>query len=76
MRSPMVTVRLSGSLKYSTGLAALWAMVRNKFLRHLLKPRASPGTITGAVETGWVAEACTLSLREHRPVQIEEVRIP
>jgi len=27
-------------------------------------------------ETGWVAEACTLSLREHRPVQIEEVRIP
>ena len=22
------------------------------------------------------AEACTLSLREHRPVQIEEVRVP
>ncbi len=38
--------------------------------------RASPCTIQDAVETGWVAEACTLSLREHRPVQIEEVRIP
>lgn len=38
--------------------------------------RTSPCTIQDAVETGWVAEACTLSLREHRPVQIEEVRIP
>lgn len=36
--------------------------------------RASPCTITDAVETGWVAEACTLSLREHRPVRIGEVR--
>jgi acyl-CoA reductase-like NAD-dependent aldehyde dehydrogenase len=33
---------------------------------------ANPGT--GLDETGWVAEACTLSLREHRPVRIEEVR--
>jgi myo-inositol 2-dehydrogenase / D-chiro-inositol 1-dehydrogenase len=37
--------------------------------------RASPCTISDAVETGWVAEACTLSLHEHRPVQIEEVRV-
>jgi myo-inositol 2-dehydrogenase / D-chiro-inositol 1-dehydrogenase len=36
--------------------------------------RASPCTITDATETGWVAEACTLSLREHRPVRIDEVR--
>jgi myo-inositol 2-dehydrogenase/D-chiro-inositol 1-dehydrogenase len=36
--------------------------------------RPSPCTIQDAVETGWVAEACTLSLREHRPVQIDEVR--
>jgi myo-inositol 2-dehydrogenase/D-chiro-inositol 1-dehydrogenase len=36
---------------------------------------ASPCTVQDAIETGWVAEACTLSLREHRPVQIEEVRI-
>ena len=26
--------------------------------------------VLDAIETGWVAEACTLSLREHRPVQI------
>ena len=45
MRSPMVTVRLSGSLKYWTGSAALWARVRNSFLRHLLMPGASHGTI-------------------------------
>ncbi len=38
--------------------------------------RTSPCTVLDAIETGWVAEACTLSLREHRPVQIEEVRIP
>jgi myo-inositol 2-dehydrogenase / D-chiro-inositol 1-dehydrogenase len=38
--------------------------------------RASPCTVLDAIETGWVAEACTLSLREHRPVQIGEVRIP
>jgi myo-inositol 2-dehydrogenase / D-chiro-inositol 1-dehydrogenase len=37
--------------------------------------RTSPCTVLDAVETGWVAEACTLSLREHRPVRIEEVRI-
>jgi myo-inositol 2-dehydrogenase / D-chiro-inositol 1-dehydrogenase len=38
--------------------------------------RASPCTVLDAIETGWVAEACTLSLREHRPVKIEEDRIP
>jgi myo-inositol 2-dehydrogenase / D-chiro-inositol 1-dehydrogenase len=37
--------------------------------------RASPCTVLDAIETGWVAEACTLSLREHRPVRIDEVRI-
>jgi myo-inositol 2-dehydrogenase/D-chiro-inositol 1-dehydrogenase len=36
--------------------------------------RPSPCPITDAIETGWVAEACTLSLREHRPVTMEEVR--
>jgi myo-inositol 2-dehydrogenase / D-chiro-inositol 1-dehydrogenase len=36
--------------------------------------RSSPCTIEDALETGWVAEAATLSLAEHRPVRIEEVR--
>jgi myo-inositol 2-dehydrogenase / D-chiro-inositol 1-dehydrogenase len=36
--------------------------------------RTSPCTIEDALEAGWIAEACTLSLGEHRPVTIEEVR--
>jgi len=36
--------------------------------------RPSPCTVADAVESGWVAEAATLSLREHRPVRIDEVR--
>ncbi|MEU7057451.1 Gfo/Idh/MocA family oxidoreductase [Streptomyces sp. NPDC046197] len=35
---------------------------------------ASPCTVADALEAGWIAEACTLSLHEHRPVRIEEVR--
>ena len=35
----------------------------------------SPCTVLDAIETGWVAEACTLSLREHRPVRIDEVQL-
>ncbi|MFD9316251.1 Gfo/Idh/MocA family oxidoreductase [Streptomyces sp. NPDC060053] len=36
--------------------------------------RTSPCTIEDALEAGWIAEACTLSLHEHRPVTIAEVR--
>ena len=36
--------------------------------------RTSPCPVADALETGWVAEACTLSWREHRPVAMEEVR--
>ncbi len=36
--------------------------------------RESPCTVADAVEAGWIAEACTLSLREHRPVRLSEVR--
>ncbi|GAA1008189.1 dehydrogenase [Streptomyces sp. F-3] len=35
----------------------------------------SPCTVADALEAGWIAEACTLSLREHRPVRVEEVRL-
>ena len=34
----------------------------------------SPCTIEDALETGWVAEAAALSLAEHRPVRVDEVR--
>ncbi|MGW5283029.1 Gfo/Idh/MocA family protein [Streptomyces collinus] len=36
--------------------------------------RLSPCTVEDALEAGWIAEACTLSLREHRPVTLAEVR--
>ncbi|MEV6487285.1 Gfo/Idh/MocA family oxidoreductase [Actinoplanes sp. NPDC051633] len=32
----------------------------------------SPCTVADAVEAGWIAEACTLSLHEHRPVKLSE----
>ncbi|MET8828673.1 Gfo/Idh/MocA family oxidoreductase [Streptomyces sp. NPDC004610] len=37
--------------------------------------RPSPCTVADALEAGWIAEACTLSLHEHRPVRIDEVRL-
>jgi myo-inositol 2-dehydrogenase/D-chiro-inositol 1-dehydrogenase len=37
--------------------------------------RPSPCTVADALEAGWIAEACTLSLAEHRPVRVEEVRL-
>ncbi|MYZ05862.1 Gfo/Idh/MocA family oxidoreductase [Streptomyces sp. SID2999] len=36
--------------------------------------RPSPCTVEEALAAGWIAEACTLSLREHRPVTLAEVR--
>jgi myo-inositol 2-dehydrogenase/D-chiro-inositol 1-dehydrogenase len=36
--------------------------------------RPSPCTVADALEAGWIAEACTTSLRLHRPVRMEEVR--
>ena len=36
--------------------------------------RRSPCTVADAIEASLIAEACTLSLREHRPVQLDEVR--
>jgi len=36
--------------------------------------RESPCTVADAVEAGWIAEACTLSLHEHRPVRMSAMR--
>jgi myo-inositol 2-dehydrogenase/D-chiro-inositol 1-dehydrogenase len=36
--------------------------------------RPSPCTITDALEASWIAEACTRSLHQHRPVRMNEVR--
>jgi len=34
----------------------------------------SPCTVADAIEATWIAEACTLSLADHRPVRLEELR--
>ncbi|MFD4725094.1 Gfo/Idh/MocA family oxidoreductase [Streptomyces seoulensis] len=44
------------------------------FTKVVAGTRTSPCTIEEALEAGWIAEACTLSLREHRPVTLAEVR--
>jgi myo-inositol 2-dehydrogenase / D-chiro-inositol 1-dehydrogenase len=36
--------------------------------------RPSPCPVADALEATWVAEACTVSLREHHPVRVDEVR--
>jgi myo-inositol 2-dehydrogenase / D-chiro-inositol 1-dehydrogenase len=36
--------------------------------------RPSPCTVADAVEVGWVAEAADLSLHEHRPVRMDDIR--
>lgn len=35
---------------------------------------SSPCTVADALATSWVTEACAASLREHRPVRIDELR--
>ncbi|MFE3634581.1 Gfo/Idh/MocA family oxidoreductase [Streptomyces cellostaticus] len=51
---------------YRTELAAFTEVVAGA--------RPSPCTVEDALEAGWIAEACVLSLREHRPVRVAEVR--
>lgn len=36
--------------------------------------RTSPCTVDDALAVAYIAEAATLSLKQHRPVQIDEVR--
>jgi myo-inositol 2-dehydrogenase/D-chiro-inositol 1-dehydrogenase len=38
------------------------------------KKRPSPCTVADGLEADWLAEACSTSWKEHRPVRIEEVR--
>jgi myo-inositol 2-dehydrogenase/D-chiro-inositol 1-dehydrogenase len=44
------------------------------FLDVVAGRRGSPCTVADAVEAGWIAEACTRSLHERRPVRMTEVR--
>ena len=46
----------------------------NAFLEVATGRRASPCTPQEALEVAWIAEAATLSLQQHRPIRMEEVR--
>ncbi|MFE9621675.1 Gfo/Idh/MocA family oxidoreductase [Streptomyces sp. NPDC006527] len=54
--------------------AAAYRAELTAFTEVVAGARPSPCTVEDALEAGWIAEACTLSLREHRPVTIAEVR--
>ena len=36
--------------------------------------RRTPCTVSDGLEASWIAEACTVSRRENRPVRLDEVR--
>ena len=44
------------------------------FLAVAAGEQTSPCTITDGLEASWIAEACTRSLHEHRPVTLDEIR--
>src|SRR6185295_1752577 len=46
------------------------------FLEVVAGKQPSPCTVADGLEADWIAEACAKSQKEHRPVRIEEVRIP
>ncbi|MEU3830437.1 Gfo/Idh/MocA family oxidoreductase [Streptomyces sp. NPDC029080] len=54
--------------------AAAYRAELTAFTEVVAGTRPSPCTVQDALEAGWIAEACTLSLREHRPVTLAEVR--
>jgi myo-inositol 2-dehydrogenase/D-chiro-inositol 1-dehydrogenase len=54
--------------------AAAYRLEMTAFTEVVAGTRASPCTVADAVEAGWIAEACALSLLEHRPVRVSEVR--
>ncbi|ABK53586.1 Inositol 2-dehydrogenase [Acidothermus cellulolyticus 11B] len=55
-------------------LAAAFRAEMQAFLDVVAGRQNSPCPIDDAIEASWVAEACTLSLAEHRPVQLAELK--
>jgi myo-inositol 2-dehydrogenase / D-chiro-inositol 1-dehydrogenase len=54
-------------------LAAAFRAELAAFLEVVAGTRPSPCTVDDGVAVAWIAEAATRSLREHRPVRIEEI---
>lgn len=56
-------------------LAAAFQAELQTFTEVVSGERPSPCTVDDALAVTWMAEAATLSVREHRPVRIDEVRL-
>jgi myo-inositol 2-dehydrogenase/D-chiro-inositol 1-dehydrogenase len=54
--------------------AAAYRAELTAFTEVVAGTRTSPCTVADALEAGWIAEACTRSLHEHRPVTVAEIR--
>ncbi|MFJ6569036.1 Gfo/Idh/MocA family oxidoreductase [Streptomyces sp. NPDC091292] len=77
MRSVEPGVSFPGGTPYDFFMdrfAAAYRAELTAFTEVVAGRRTSPCTVADALEAGWIAEACALSLREHRPVRIDEVR--
>jgi len=54
-------------------LSSAFAAELQAFTEVVAGQRTSPCTVNDALAVGYIAEAATLSLQRHRPVQIDEV---
>ena len=55
-------------------LASAFHAELHAFTEVVAGQRKSPCTVEDALAVAFIAEAATLSLQQHRPVQIDEVR--
>lgn len=63
------------SLVFTDPVAAAVATATERFgTTATYSPEALLCTVADAIEASRIAEACTLSLHEHRPVRLDEVR--
>ena len=66
--------RATGRRSSWTGSPAPSAPSSSAFTEVVAGQRTSPCTVDDALAVAYIAEAATLSLQQHRPVQIDEVR--
>jgi myo-inositol 2-dehydrogenase/D-chiro-inositol 1-dehydrogenase len=77
MRSTEPGVTFPGGTPHSFFMDRFADAFRNEldaFTEVVAGKRPSPCTVADAVEVGWIAEAADLSLRQHRPVRMDELR--
>jgi myo-inositol 2-dehydrogenase/D-chiro-inositol 1-dehydrogenase len=77
LRSADPQVRFPGGPAHTFFMDRFAAAFENEistFLAVAAGRQASPCTLTDGLEASWIAEACTRSLQEHRPITLDEIR--